>query len=158
MNNRNGIIAGIIIVVIIIAGALIYKTQSEKNNSDKIGANQNSLDAIDGTTMNQPANPTPTPTPEASATAVAKLSYGEAVNKYKNKIQFLSCNGTPGTVAAAKGSVVLLDNRDKTNHLIKIGGQSVTVKASDFEPFVPNTKGDFNVTCDGGGAAILKVD
>ncbi len=98
--------------------------------------------------------------PAGTATApVLPLTYDAAVDLYGDyRFQFIGCHGTPGEINVAKGATVMLDNRDAKKHTIMIGTKSYALGAYGFA--IANsgkTAGDFNITCDGGGAATLHV-
>lgn len=107
-------------------------------------------------TQDQSAStPTPAPAPEQTT---GKLSYSQAIAKYKYRYQFVSCHANPGSMAVAKNDPVMFDNRDNKSHIIKVGSQSFGVSALNYEIFYPSVKGSYNITCDGGGSATLKVE
>ncbi len=144
---------GVVILALIIWG--IYAI----NKSD-IPANTTTQ-----TTQNTPnnnADQTASTTPEATTTPVTgapakKLSYGQAVNAYKFRFQFLQCHGNPGTLAVKQGTVVMLDNRDAVAHTIKADKQTFKIAGYDYALLHTSALGDLFITCDGGGAAKLNV-
>lgn len=86
------------------------------------------------------------------------LNYGDAINAYGDvRFQFVSCNGSPGSMVTKKGSVIMLDNRDNKAHVIAMGKATYNVKALDYALAIANETGDLQVTCDGGGAATISV-
>ena len=109
---------------------------------------------------NQQASATPTPSeqPKPTTSGTKALSYEDAIKKYPNRFQFISCHATPGSLSVAAGTAVMLDNRDQKAHTIKVGSISTYIKALGYSVIYPKTKGDLNITCDGGGAGTLKVN
>lgn len=100
-----------------------------------------------------------TGTPATPTSAKLTMTYNEAVDLYGTyRFQFTNCNGSPGAMSVAAGSTVLLDNRDNKQHVIAIGSQSYTVGAYGFKIASVAKKGDYQITCDGGGAATLSVN
>jgi hypothetical protein len=100
-----------------------------------------------------------TPAPEPTPAPTGKLTYDQAVAKYKYRYQFVSCHANPGSMVVAKNDPVMFDNRDNRAHLIKIGSiNSFNIGALDYTIYYPSIKGTYNITCDGGGSAILKVE
>lgn len=84
--------------------------------------------------------------------------YGETLNEFGDRrFQFADCHGTPGSITVKRGTVVMLDNRDDESHEIAVGSRAVTIGAYGFYLYTANEVGELNVTCDGGGAATLKV-
>jgi hypothetical protein len=152
--NKNALVWTIVVIVVVVAGVAIY----EQNKSGSSGSMMTNNSSPTPTAM---MSVTPTPSEamtSPSPTAAARLSYGAALNTYKNRMQLLACHGSPGTMVVTKGSPVMFDNRDHNTHLVKVGSQSVSVPGLDYELLYPNTKGNFQVTCDGGGAGLLEVE
>jgi len=90
--------------------------------------------------------------------ATLGLTYNDAIDLYGNyRIQFVSCHGSPGVMNVAAGVTIMLDNRDAEAHTIKIGSSSYAVGAYGFRLAKSPSKGTYNITCDGGGAATLNV-
>jgi hypothetical protein len=86
------------------------------------------------------------------------ITYDEAIELYGDyRFQFVDCHGTPGSINMAAGSTFLLDNRDAEAHTIKVGSTSYSVAAYGFRVAKAPKAGTYNITCDGGGAATLKV-
>jgi hypothetical protein len=135
-----GLIIGAVLLIVIFA--LFF---SKKSPQDYQQTNQN-----------QSAS---TPTPEPTPAPTAKLTYAQAVAKYKYRFQFVSCHANPGSMVVAKNDPVMFDNRDNKAHLIKIGSiNSFSIGALDYTIYYPSVKGTYNITCDGGGSATLKVE
>ena len=51
----------------------------------------------------------------------------------------------------------MLDNRDKVSHRFVVGGRAYTIKGYGYLILTADRTGDHNITCDGGGAAMIKV-
>jgi hypothetical protein len=86
------------------------------------------------------------------------LNYGDAVNEYGDaRFQFVGCHGTPGSLVAKKGTVIMLDNRDNEAHVIAMGKATYNLKALDYALAIASETGDLQITCDGGGAATISV-
>ncbi|MEI6510442.1 MAG: hypothetical protein WCO25_00180 [Candidatus Uhrbacteria bacterium] len=104
-----------------------------------------------------PTEAASTPKPKTLAVDVP-LNYGDAVNEYGDvRFQFVACHGTPGSMVAKKGSVMMLDNRDDKAHVIAMGAATYKLKALDYALAIASETGDLQVTCDGGGAANISV-
>ncbi len=142
------IVVGVIVIIVIIAWAVHVHRKNEA--------------AMQATTSmeSQPAmSPTPSPTATtASGTNPAAAStYGQEVAAHPYRIQFVSCHGTPGTMQVAKGDVVMLDNRDAKSHVIEADSQTFTIPGYGWVLLHTSAVESSNVTCDGGGAAVLNV-
>lgn len=90
--------------------------------------------------------------------APATLTYERALELYgKYRIQFVSCHGNPGQMTLGKGAKLMLDNRDKKAHTVKVGSVSYRLASMGFAIATVREVGTLNVTCDGGGAATVEV-
>ncbi len=148
----------VIILAVVLIGYAIYERNEEYNQPEGNGQ----------PTAQQGGNPAPQASSTGAngvGTGTKKLSYGDAINTYKNRFQFSQCHGNPGIISIKKGQPVMLDNRDKVAHTIKANGQTIRVAAYDYALLYPanvtvgNVSADAsNVTCDGGGAATLNVE
>ncbi len=133
--------------MLIVAFVLIFNNKSPKDSQQLVSNSEQNLPAA-----------TPTPTPEPTATGTKKLSYTEAVKTYKYRYQFVNCSANPGTLSVKRNTPVMLDNRDKKSHTIRVSGQTIAVAALDYQLLYPKTEGTFQMTCDGGGTAVLNVE
>lgn len=93
------------------------------------------------------------PVSERYQSAVA--IYGERGTGYR--FQFNECSGTPGELTVKKGVRYMLDNRDNEEHTFRVGPNAVNIPAWDFAILTAETVGQWYITCDGGGAAVIKV-
>ena len=96
---------------------------------------------------------------DTTTTAPKALTYEAALELYGGyRFQFLNCHGTPGTMTLKVGSKFLLDNRDAKPRTIAVGKAVYKLAANGFAVATASTvAGTYNITCDGGGAATLKV-
>ncbi len=109
--------------------------------------------AADGTT------PKVTPPAPAPVKTVSKpLTYEQAITQYgKYRIQFVHCNGQPGSMNVPVGVKVMLDNRDTIAHTVKVGTKSYKLPALGFAIASMTSLGEQAVLCDGGGASTINV-
>jgi plastocyanin len=153
MENKNAYMwTGIVVLVILVVwGAYAY--MNSQSNTQPAAQQQ-------GSSPVATATPTATPTPTATATpsSGATLSYAAAVKAYPYRIQFSSCHGTPGTLHVKVGSTVMLDNRDATAHTIKADTQTFRIAGYGYALLHTSAISSINITCDGGGAALLTVE
>ena len=157
--NKNYTYTAIGIIVLIIIAWAIYA--SNHKDSDDTTKNNNGQQQ----TSTMPENNTATSTAQTSTTSpvtkpAAKLSYSDAIKAYPYRFQFSQCHGNPGTLAVKKLSIVMLDNRDAVAHTVKADNQTFKIAKYDYALLHTNalTGTNVNVTCDGGGAAILNVE
>lgn len=110
----------------------------------------------------------PTPTNSNTNTATSPtsgvLKYDDALALYAGRLfQFTSCVAgpppviSPGSLSIKQGAKYMIDNRDKTAHTIRVGSTPYLLAAQSFRIISAPTKGTYNITCDGGGAAQLQV-
>jgi hypothetical protein len=87
------------------------------------------------------------------------LKYAEALAVYQKSgylIQFDSCHGRPGRLTLKKGVKFMMDNRDSKAHTLAVGTDPHFVNAYGFVIVAaPSPAGRYDITCDGGGAAVL---
>ena len=158
MNDKKYYWTAAIIVILVVAGVIIYKHNDKVSSPTETNNQQVPQDQqVNASSTDENAS-----TPNNNS---GKLSYADAIVKYKNRFQFSQCHGTPGYISVRVGTAVMLDNRDNTAHTIKANGQSVRIAALDYAVIYPSrTTADdtstesSNVTCDGGGAATLNVE
>lgn len=92
---------------------------------------------------------------------VPTKNYTAAINLYGTsgaRFQFINCSGNPGTMTIKRGGKFMIDNRDDARHTITLAGQTYTLNAYDFATIQVQKAGDYNITCDGGGAARISVE
>lgn len=92
--------------------------------------------------------------------SVPTKNYGAALEIYGKsgyRLQFSNCSGAPGSFTLKIGSKFMIDNRDNKNHTIGIGTKIYNLAAYDYAIVNIQKAGDFNITCDGGGAAHVLV-
>lgn len=163
-----------IIIILTVAAVLlffiIYEWGRNTSNNSTINLNQAQSTNTPNTQLpksNINANSnTPTKTNKNTpikTTTTVKLTYGEAVNTYKNRIQFIECDGmvnVPGihTISVTKNTPIMLDNRDSIARTVVAQGQKMTLNAYDFKVFYPKTIGSTEITCDGRRSVTLNVN
>jgi len=108
-----------------------------------------------------------TAAPVTTATAATKakslavdvpLNYGDAINRYGDmRFQFVGCQGTPGSMVAKQGSVIMLDNRDDKARVVSMGGATYKLQPLGYALAIASETGNLQITCDGGGAATISV-
>ncbi len=91
--------------------------------------------------------------PTKNYTAALALYGGQG-----NRFQFVKCSGLPGTMTIKRSAKFMIDNRDNAAHQISLGGYTYPLKAYDFALIQVQKTGDYNITCDGGGAAHISVE
>lgn len=96
-------------------------------------------------------------TPAPKSDFVRSKNYVSTIDATIYRIQFVDCHGFPGTLTMKKGAKLMLDNRDGRGHIFKFEDKSYGLGAYEFYVVTPATVGDKFVTCDGGGAAAVKV-
>ena len=159
-NKKYWVSLAVLGVVAIIAFFWIRAAQKPAQTGNPGAQNQNAGNSNSQSSSSTAGNllssssSTPTSTPGQTG---RKLPYGEAILAYPNRFQFINCSGKPGTIAIKLGVPIMLDNRDKKAHTIKIDGQTVYVRALDYQIVYPKQLGIKQVLCDGGGAAVTNV-
>ena len=99
-------------------------------------------------------------TTKKGITAVETEDYGTAKGIYGEsgyRFQFVDCSGKPGYLTMKLGVKFMIDNRDNKSHQIAIGTKTYKLEAYDFAIVSIQKVGDFNITCDGGGAARVLI-
>jgi len=97
---------------------------------------------------------------EINTTTVETEDYGAAFNIYEKsgyRLQFVGCSGNPGYMTMKLGVTFMIDNRDNESHEIAIASNIYKLDAYDFAIVTIQKAGDFNITCDGGGAAHVLI-
>lgn len=91
--------------------------------------------------------------------AVNEKDYSSALNRYGGgaRFQFVNCAGTPGSLSVKSGNAFMLDNRDNETHSIKVGTVAYSIKPYGFMVIKIQKAGQYPITCDGGGSAMVKV-
>jgi hypothetical protein len=153
-SQTNWIIAGVVVVVLAIGIGLAVShrkpaVQETSSQNQPVSATE---------AANSPATSTP-----ATGGKNTSLTYTAALSAYPYRIQFLQCHGIVnmtgnGTLAVKAGTQFMLDNRDPAAHTIAFAGQTYQVGGENFAIASVSKKGTYNVTCDKGGAATLKVE
>lgn len=161
MNLRPLTAGWIIVAVIVVAVVAVWLIDS--NSRDKQVQTNSTTTAADSSNSSNPQTSTTPPTAgqNTSPTSPPTSTFGEAINTYDYRIQFSDCTGVivpgTGTLAMKKGTKLMLDNRDPEPHTIRFNGRSYSLRAYGFTVVTADTVGNFTVTCDGGGAAQLKI-
>lgn len=99
-------------------------------------------------------------TAKIATTTVETEDYGAALAVYGKsgyRFQFVNCSGTPGFLTMKFGVKFMIDNRDNKSHQIGIGTKTYKLAAYDFAIVTIQKTGDYNITCDGGGAAHVLI-
>lgn len=127
-----------------------YDTLAATNtNNDVVG------EVLESDTTNEKSIVSSVVKPSAKA-----FTYSQAVQQYDDlgyRYQFANCSGLPGTFTIKRGVKFMLDNRDSVRHVIGIGTNKYTVPAYGYAIISVNTPNAYYITCDGGGAAEIKV-
>ena len=160
MKPADRLLYAIVAVLAVMLVAYLALARSSGTGSGLLGSGKPfSLEASPESQQNAAA-----PTPSASdtttpTTAPKALTYEAAVELYGGyRFQFLNCHGTPGTMTLKVGSKFLLDNRDAKPRTIAVGKTVYKLGANGFAVATASmVAGTYNITCDGGGAATLKV-
>ena len=162
-------IAVLALVVIVFFGLRKPKTiiidESARNSSENNTVTTNTeAKTLTQTAEKKPQTTTPTaPKPAVKLPAISKAapqSYIEAAEKYKKSgyyLQFFPCQATPGSLIVKQGSKVMLDNRDSKAHSIGIKSDKYLIASYNYAIATLNHIGTNNVTCDGGGSAVITV-
>ena len=97
-----------------------------------------------------------------TSAVAAAISYTEALNIYQRGgayFQFVKCRGNPGRLSMKKGTKFMLDNWDRIEHTIAINKViSYLVGGYSFAIATAPAAGQYYITCDGGGAALVNVE
>lgn len=152
MNKKYAyIVAGLIVLAIIVWAIYAGNNQNNGDLGNGAGDSNNAL---------SPANTSTSPT--TGTTPPVDLSYEKAIKAYPYRFQFTLCHGNPGTLTVKRGSIVMMDNRDPKAHTFKADKETFNIKGygyallhTDVLTGANNTV--TNITCDGGGAAVLNV-
>ncbi len=137
-------------------------TTSTNDGSDFLATTSIATDGITGSILpsgtTRPANGN---TPVAgSANDPSTKAYLAALKIYDAngyRYQFANCSGLPGTFTIKKNVKFMLDNRDGERHVLGFNGARYSVPAYSYVIASINKAGNFFITCDGGGAAQVKV-
>lgn len=156
---------GLAIFIIMATGAACNNTrkttQTEtpvsyvENNTDTLATTNTTGDVLaeireSGTTR---TNSKPAPTINNTAYAKAVAQFGTSGYRY----QFANCSGLPGTFTVKKGVQFMLDNRDEERHTLRLANRSYAIPAYGYALVTVNTAGTYQITCDGGGSAQVRV-
>lgn len=166
MKKEHLISIGIAVVLLIVLGVAFTWDSDQEDDVDN-GDQANQIDETDddprsassGATVNR-QNTQAAATPQNNELAKAQR-YAQAVKTYEYRVEFDDCRGAvfpgQGTLTIKKGVNFMIDNRDPVAHTFTFRTQTVTVAAYDFVIVTAKDLGDYNITCDGGGAAKLDV-
>ena len=146
----------IVIVAVLILGVWGTYVYTHRNSKPSQPAQQAQTQGNTGTPATTPVDQATPPGTSTGSTAVS--SYGAAVAAHPYRIQFTACHGNPGTLNVKKGTVVMLDNRDTTAHTVKADSQTFDIPGYGYVLLHTSTVQSINITCDGGGAALLNVE
>jgi len=161
-------IAGLVLIIWLVfrdkksASLVSNENKSEQNSSTTLSSTVSNTSSTTSTASVK-APVVPKITIKASPTPIsATQKYLDALKLYKSSgyyFQFVSCHGMPGLLTLKKGKKFMLDNRDNISRKIAIvGGQSFKIAPYSFAiATAPSTIGTHYITCDGGGAASIKV-
>ena len=172
--KKNLIYVGVGTLVLILVVIVFFGLRKPKTLTvDEIARNNNFNDTVATNTGAKPEVATPekkpqtasqpAPKPVVKLPAISKAapqSYIEAADKYKKSgyyIQFFPCQATPGSLIVKQGSKVMLDNRDSKAHSIGIKTDKYLIASYNYAIATLNHIGTNNVTCDGGGSAVITV-
>jgi cytoskeletal protein RodZ len=147
------VVAAVVAIIIIV---LLVKHNNSATNQPNSTSNSQQ-------TATSPATSTPPAATSSPTTKKGSSAYTKAVDTYQYRIQFTGCHGlinlpNSGTLSVAKGSKIMLDNRDPVAHTIAFKGVSVKVGAYNYAIVTASVVGNYPVTCDGGGSAYLSVN
>ncbi|MBI5134933.1 hypothetical protein HZA86_01710 [Candidatus Uhrbacteria bacterium] len=162
MNSQQKWMIGIAIAAVAILAALAwnrYYYQSE----EPVTQQQNQYGAPQAGLPSAPSAPTYQRTRTGAPTARVD-SYQDALDKYGDNgtgymFQFSNCSGNPGSLTMKVGAPFLIDNRDAQEHSFVISGIGFgqNIDGYDFAVWRATKVGTYMITCDGGGAAEMKV-
>ncbi len=101
--------------------------------------------------------------PLAPTGKIAPRSYTDDLKIYRSKgayMLLLSCHGQPGVMSIKRGVRFMIDNQDTKAHTVAIDKASVyRLGARGYVvATAPPSAGQYNLTCDGGGAAQINVE
>lgn len=148
-------IAVAVVVLLLLIGAIWYWSGKQSQSPTNTTTPPSQL------TTAPPTSPTSTPSTTKKPTG--STAYQKALSTYQYRIQFSQCRGenmfdTHGSLVVAKGSKVMLDNRDPVAHTIAFKGFSQRIVAYGWYITTVYNAGTFDITCDGGGSAQLTVE
>ncbi len=110
-------------------------------------------------TSTAPASVPPQSTPVPKKTTPSTNGYEAALDKYGKglRIQFFECRSNPGKLVVKSGVAFMLDNREGNAHVFKVAGQTYNIPAWGYTITSIRAVGDHDLTCDGGGSALITV-
>ena len=150
-------------LTVVVAGYfLVKKTKPAEEVVEVNGETPTEVTAGEGeVTDDEETTPTTTPTTRRPTTTTpTAMTYDEVYNLYRNlglRFQFLDCHGSPGSLTMKVGTKFMLDNRDVATHIIMVGSTKYTIGGQNYAIATASTLGTHNITCDGGGAAEVRV-
>ena len=150
-NNTSKIVWGIIIVVVIIIGVVIWVSNSNTAVQSPVATSTD----MQATTSSSTADVTVEGTEIGLSTGQAAVAYTAALKTYTNKrIQFSNsmyakeCQASPSAVTFASGVKFMLDNRmGKTLNLHFTNGLTYSMPAYSFEIISLQTPATYKVDC-----------
>jgi len=160
--KKNHLILVVCLVVALAAalGYIVWKNNEEAGPGGtepaKTSASLPSSAVKTSTGTKKPAATSPTPTE-----VKAGIIYADALSVYRNSgryFQFVSCRANPGYISMKTGTTFMLDNRDTVSHKVAIGNSSYNLLPYGFAIAAAPAAGQYYVTCDGGGSALLNVE
>lgn len=160
-------IAGVVVLVLVVAGVIIYRYQKDGGTDAALTAqDQTPLQGADANmeanTQVPPAEPPPAVAPAVKANPLhAGLTLEGAVAQYRNsgyRFQISNCRATPGTMTVKQSQTkVMFQNFDNKSHTFIVGKQKFITGALDFAIITFAEAGTFSVSCDGAGSAEVLV-
>jgi hypothetical protein len=171
MNDKQNIIRYTligIISILIIWGIVYFVTLKKPQSSDGVDLQRQQVEQPkqEVTPPVESATTTPTSTPPKTSTAPAPKKtttntngYEAALEKYGKglRIQFVECHSNPGKLVVKSGVAFMLDNREGNAHVFKVAGQTFNIPAWGYTITSIRAEGDHDLTCDGGGSAVITV-
>lgn len=113
------------------------------------------------TTVTAPVVQTPVvKKPTAPQPTQAVLDYNATVKVYDAsgyRLQIVNCSARPGAMVVKRGMKFMIDNRDDATRTIAVGTQKYTLKPYGWTVTSVAKAGQYNITCNGGGAGSLNV-
>lgn len=171
MNDKQNIIRYTligIISILIIWGIVYFVTQKKPQTSEGVDLQRQQVEQPkeDVTTTVQPSSTPPqsvppktSVTPAPKKTTSSSNGYEAALDKYGKglRIQFFECHSNPGKLVVKSGVPFMLDNREGNAHVFKVAGQTYNIPAWGYTITSIRAQGDHDLTCDGGGSAVITV-
>jgi hypothetical protein len=171
MNDKQNIIRYTLIgiISILIIWGIVYfvslKKPQSSNNADlqrqQVEQPKQEVTPTAQATSTPPVTvpPKTSTTPAPKKTTTNTNGYEAALDKYGKglRIQFFECRSTPGKLVVKSGVAFMLDNREGNAHVFKVAGQTFNIPAWGYTITSIRAEGDHDLTCDGGGSAVITV-